>query len=528
MSERVTVPQGVPLYFSPLGLYPFQEEGIAQAYLMESALMVWDTGTGKSHAAMCLSAMLFEDNLIDVVLLIVEKNKISEWKEDFDKFTQLVSMIHHGSGRQKRLEKVGLPQVLITTYETAKADLVDFYKAPGKRGTSVQNKALLDQLLTKNVFVVYDEVAKLRKRTAATYKAHYHIVKMLRKKNPNQRVLGLTATPLERDYEDAFNQMRIVRPDLVPNVGDFEKTYVLNRDQFGRPTYYPIQIQNFVNQVQLGLIRKRKTDPDIIEQFPKRIEEAQHVQMKDDQQKLYQMVESLGYGSEEPVQGLWTVLRQIAGHPASVLHGSENPEGSMIAKKLVQELGKDVFRNTSSAKMEALLDYLKIVVKGQGAKAVVFTFFGQSILRDIREELIEAGYKVYVNHGEMSIKQQQESRQSFKSDPKPAIFLTSDAGSRGINLPEATYVIEYESALTFANRTQRLDRIHRIDSNAPSVTCLTLFLDDTIEDAIAENMIKRNDQTDILLGDTDAGRNHVLASERKKVLQINQEKSRRP
>ena len=520
MSERVTVSQGGPLYFSPLGLYPFQEEGIAKAYLMESALMVWDTGTGKSHAAMCLSAMLFEDDQIDLVLMVVEKNKVSEWKEDFDKFTQLTSAIHHGAGRQKRLEKNGLPQVLITTYETAKADLVDFHKAPGRRGASAQNTALLDQLITKNVFVVYDEVAKLRKRTAATYKAHYHIVKMLRKNNPHQRVLGLTATPLERDYEDAFNQMRIVRPDLVPNIGDFEKTYVLNRDQFGRPTYAPVRITEFVRNVQKGLIRKRKTDPDIIEQFPKRIEEAQHIQMKDDQRKLYEMVEQIGYGSEEPVQGLWTVLRQVAGNPASVLYGSENPEGSMIAKMLVEEFGEDIFKNTSSAKMEALLDYLSVVVKGQGAKAVVFTFFGQSILKDIHKELTKAGYKVYINHGEMSINQQQQSRQLFKADPEPAIFLTSDAGSRGINLPEATYVIEYESALTFANRTQRLDRIHRIDSKALSVTCLTLFLDGTVEDVIAEKMIKRNDQTDILLGDTDAGENHISAANRKESLQI--------
>jgi len=514
------------LYFSPLGLYPFQEEGIAQAYLMKSALMVWDTGTGKSHAAMCLSAMLFEDDQIDLVLMVVEKNKVSEWKEDFDKFTQLTSSIHHGTGRQKRLEKKGLPQVLITTYETAKADLTAFYKQSGKRGQSLQSSALLDQLAALRVFVVYDEVAKLRKRTSDTYKSHYHIVKTLRNKNPNFRMLGLTATPLERDYEDAFNQMRILRPDLVTTVGDFEKTYVMSRDLYGRPTYFPVKIMEFAENVRKGIIRKRKTDPDIIEQFPKRMEQARHVQMKDDQKKLYELVEKIRHMSEEPVPGLWTILRQIAGNPASILHGSENPEGSEISKMLVEEYGEEIFRNCSSAKMEMLISYLDVVVKGQGAKAVVFTFFGQSLLKDIEIQLKKAGYKVYVNHGQMSITQQQNSRHLFRTDPQPAVFLTSDAGSRGINLPEATYVIEYESALTFANRTQRLDRIHRIDSKAPSVTCMTFFLDGTVEDLISENMIKRNDQTDILLGDNDAGENHITASERKAKLNIERSKKR--
>ena len=87
-------------------------------------------------------------------------------------------------------------------------------------------------------------------------------------------------------------------------------------------------------------------------------------------------------------------------------------------------------------------------------------------------------------------------------------------------MPEATYVIEYESALTYANRTQRLDRIHRIDSEAPSVTCMTLMLDGTVEEPIALKMIDRNEQTDILLGDADAGENFMSAPERKAALKI--------
>jgi SNF2 family DNA or RNA helicase len=491
-------------------------------YVMGSGLLVWDTGTGKSHAAMRLASVLFEDDKIDLMLLVAEKGKVGEWKEDFDEFTALEARVHHGSGRMKRLERLGLPQVLVTTYETAKADLVRLERTPGGRGTSVKNGPLLGLIGDLRVAVIYDEIpVKLRKRSSGVYKAHHHTQKVLRKAFPEEtRIFGLTATPLERDYEDAFNQMRIVRPDLMPTVAEFERVYVQSRDIYNRPTYHPVRILDFAAICQKAIIRKRKSDPDIIDQFPKRVEEPMHIKMADDQRRLYETLESLQDGQEEPVPGLWTLLRQFAGAPSSLIYGSANPEGSKLAKMVVEEIGADALRACSSAKEEALLHYLDTVVKGQGAKAVVFTFFGQSVLRVLQDRLTEAGYKVYINHGQMGMAAQTESRKSFRSDPDPCVFLTSDAGARGINLPEATYVVEYESALSYANRTQRLDRIHRIDSMAESVTCMTFFLDGTVEESISINMINRNEQTDILLGDDDAGENFMTAEERKAALRI--------
>lgn len=514
-------PEG-ELYHSPRGLYPFQIDGIASMYVMGSGMLVWDTGTGKTHAAMRLSALLVEDDEIDLTLLVAEKGKVDEWKEDYQSFTRLTTRVHHGSGRMKRLERHGMPQVLVTTYETAKADLARLVRTPGRRGTSVKDGPLMEMIRPLRVLVIYDEIpVKLRNRTSDIYKAHFRVARQLRKVFPEStRIFGLTATPLEKDYEDAFNQLRIVRPDLMPTVEEFEKRYVTSRDQYGKPHFHPQRIKEFVALYQQAQIRKRKTDPDIIDQFPKRVEESLHLKMADDQRALYEAIESIQDDFDNPVPGLWTVLRQVAGAPSSLLYSSENPEGSALAKLVVEEIGADVIRKTSSVKEEALLHFLDTVVKGQGDKAVVFTFFGQSILRVLHQRLLSAGYKVYVNHGAMSMAEQTASRKGFKSDPSPCVFLTSDAGARGINLPEATYVIEYESALTYANRTQRLDRIHRIDSLAPSVTCMTFFVDGTVEESIGLNMIERNDQTDILLGDEDAGEHFMTAKERKMALRI--------
>jgi len=506
-------PEGA-LYHSPLGLFEFQEWGIAEAYLRESAMAVWDTGTGKSHLGMRLAALLYEDDLIDLCLVVCEKGKAGEWVEDFETFTTLESRLHHGPGRMKRLEKLGLPQVMVTTYETSKVDVAKFVRPPGKRGTRIDPGPLLELIRDLRVLIIYDECGKLRNRTSANYKAHYYLQKELRKVNTT-RIIGLTATPIEKDYEDAFNQIRLIRPDLMPNIGDYEAYFVKYRDMYGRAKYREDRMHEFAAMCAPAIMRKRKTDPDVIAEFPKRTEQSRHFEMGKEQRDFYEMVESLQDGQDEPVPGLWTVLRQIAGHPASIL----NSQGQ-LSRMLVEELGEDYIRSIPSVKTEGLIEYMKPLVNGQGAKVVLFSFFGQSLLPILAEELRKAKFTVFINHGGMGIQEREESKSAFKKHPDPAIFLTSDAGARGINLPQAIYCVEYESALTYANRTQRLDRIHRIDSTAETCTCMTFLLNGTVEVPIIERVIKRNEQHDVLLGDDDAGENLMNAQERKEALRV--------
>lgn len=507
-------PEGA-LYHSDLGLFEFQEWGVAEAYLRGSAAAIWDTGTGKSHLGMRLETLLVEDDLVDICLVVAEKGKVGEWVEDFEKFTTLETRLHHGAGRMNRLHKMGLPQVMVTTYETAKADISKFTRPPGKRGVTIESGPLMDILRPLRVVTIYDESGKLRNRTSANYKAHYYLQKELRKVHPDTRVLGLTATPIEKDYEDAFNQFRLIAPDAMPLIGDFEAYFVKYRDVYGRATYRKDRMPEFASMCSSVIMRKRKTDPDVIKEFPKRTEQSRHFEMGKEQRDFYEMVEALQDPDEEPIPGHWMVMRQIAGHPASLLTSQ-----SALAKMLVDELGEDYIRSIPSVKTDGLIEYMKPIVNGQGAKVVVFSFFGQSVIPILQRNLIDSKFKVFINHGGMTEREMHETRSTFKAYPEPAIFLTSDAGSRGINLPQATYVTEYESALTYANRTQRLDRIHRIDSDAETCTCMTFLLDGTVEVPIIERVIDRNHQHDVLLGDDDAGEYMMSAQERKEALQV--------
>src|SRR5690606_27629873 len=205
-------------------LTEFQASGVLTAFQRDGHVLVWDCGLGESVGAIALAVLCVQEGLVEHVLVVCERNKVREWVADFETDTDLQTRRHHGSGRLKKLETGGVPPVLVTTYETAKRDL-----AVPRGPRSFSPGPLLAALKGKNILVVYDESAKLRNRSSGNYKAHQYALGELRKAG-RVKVLGLTATPLERGYEDGFNQLRLIVPEHMPLVKEFESRYVLSRD----------------------------------------------------------------------------------------------------------------------------------------------------------------------------------------------------------------------------------------------------------------------------------------------------------
>lgn len=530
------------LYYSPKGLFEFQIEGIAEVFVRtegeDGILAVWDTGIGKSHLGMATAAYLFQGGLIDFVMVIAERNKIREWHEDFSRFTMLTTAPYHGTGREKRLTKAfatGPVQVLVTTYETGRNELLAYEKT-GSRGKGNRVDGPLVETLglrNKRILWIFDEPVKLRKRGSENHRAYDHVLRHLRRGPYHQRVLGLTATPMESDLEDSYNIGRIIAPVQMPTVERFDELFVLERDLRGRARYKPGRQQVFAAMFQRFVIRKRKTDDDVLHQFPKQVEEATRITLNPDHARLYEAVEAMVEPPDDGVDGrssaqieaqeqqLFTMLRMVAGHPAAVLRSR-----SAMAQAVAEGVGEDRLRSIKSSKSEWLLGELQKVVRGQGAQVVVFTFFATTVLPEVHRELEEAGYLVSVYKGGRSDRLNEAAKRDFK-EGRTEVLLCSDAGARGINLENSEYVIEYESALTYSNRNQRINRIHRISSELPSVTCITAILENTIEEGLVELMLKRNRTQDTLLGDEEDGTAFISAAERRRLLMMYRDRRKR-
>jgi SNF2 family DNA or RNA helicase len=472
---------------------------MAKSYLLRQAMVVADMGLGKTHIGMGVGAYCLMQGDADLLLICCEKAKLLDWRDELAVHSSMGPVImYYGPDRARRLARGG--QVLITTYETARQDLAAFERKGSRKAA---DGPLLSWLLGRRPVIIYDEgSAKLGNRSSTLYKAHAHALRQLRKRDGQLPVLVLTGTPIERDWENAFNTLRLMVPGLMPTVKDFEAAYTYGRDDYGRLRFRRDRMAGFAELCQPRLLRKRKTDRDVIDQFPDKTEVFERVDMGETMQaRLYKTVEDLAWtteGEHREVPGLHVALRQLAGHPRAIIRAAE-AGGSRLARLLAEQL-RPRLRASPSAKTEKLAEYARQIVS-EDAKLLVFTFFGQSVLPVLAEELGKEGFPLFLTHGQMSISAQHEQRTAFRTCAGGAVLLSSDAGARGLNIPEASCVIEYESAVTNATRQQRFDRAHRIGHGGTPLTCVTFVLEGTAEVPLLRQALNRNEQQDVLLGD---------------------------
>ena len=470
-------------------------------------LVIWDTGLGKSALAIGTSCLALTDDT-DIAIIVCEPNKLGEWLEDTTKFASgLNGMIYHGATRAKKLANASGVNVLITTYETFRND--GAHKAKG-HVRKQEDGPLLDWLRDKRVLVVYDEVSVLGRRGSQKYMAHQHVLLQLARGGTPARVLGLTATPIDTSYDNLFSVLRLITPPGMPLVKEFEDKMVAfrNPSRHYAPVWKDQGVPWFRKVCAPWILRKRKTDADVAKEFPPFSEKFVICQMHPDQRRLYQKLEDLAWldGKYRLVPGLAVVLRQFICDPLALKY-SKSPLGRMIWEELHEELTK-----CTSCKAEELISQLEAIT-GNGHKAIVFTFFGQSVLWALNERL--AKFEVHLYHGGMSPEQKDKSKREFLDTPGGRILLASDAGARGINTP-VPYVIEYEPARTPSLRTQRAGRGHRLGSGIP-VTLMTMVTEDSMEDEVAvPKLLERNQQQDLVLGDYE-DENYTTAADRREM-----------
>lgn len=480
------------LYLDPGHLKPYQVHDVDYLRALGSGMLAWDTGMGKSRGLLAMACSLLDDHPDAVIVLVCEQNKIGddEWGGDLAKLTSLSWARYYGTGRHKILAGP-LPQVLLTTYETARADTGSEQDGDGP---------LTAALAGRKVLIAYDEMPKLADVASGLYQGHQHLVS-----RTGALVVGLSATGYTRDWDSVYNMFSLICPQVLPDRAAFERLCVLWRNVRGRATFNnEAVLEHLLTPIAPYLIRRRKTDPEVADMFPRMREVTVHTTMTPWQAQLYAAVAA--FDSSRP--GVGDVLRMVASYPEALL-GAEG----RTARKVVKTVGAEHLASIRPGKLNPLIRLVRAAVS-EGHKTVIFSFFGPTILPLLARDLEPAGVPILLHYGQLSAADRRRALERFRTHDGPAILLSSDAGSRGINLPQACRLIEYEGARTHMVGAQRRNRIHRLDSPHAEVVCATLLADGTIEGQIAHKMLKRNADTDLLNGDLFA-RGFVTAGQRR-------------
>lgn len=161
----------------------------------------------------------------------------------------------------------------------------------------------------------------------------------------------------------------------------------------------------------------------------------------------------------------WPVVTKKYG--AKVMRFPKPLPGSAYAAQLLDEGVLDGL--DESPKLDEVCLDIREVLRGrcrccrgvdrpqETSKLVVFSYH-KMVLRILEQRF--PGCSVRYD-GDMSLKRRNENKRRFKQEPGVRLFLTSDAGGYGVDLPEANHLFNLDKPFTAGRVTQRNARVRR-------------------------------------------------------------------
>ena len=361
-------------------------------------------------------------------LLIVPTSVVGNWKRELETFApHLRVAIHHGSDRNQD--------------ETAFRRLYDEYDVIITSFTLARKDSKLLSAVEWHRLVL-DEAQNIKNPKAAQTKA---ILKL----NARHR-LALTGTPVENRLLDLWSIFNFLNPGFLGKQTQFRKAFEI-----------PIQRNNDIRQsttlkklVEPFILRRMKTDRNIIKDLPDKVEQKVYCNLTKEQAALYQSVVKQITGELEQAEGMsrrglilssLTKLKQICNHPRQFLQD-----------------GSD-FSTQRSHKLDRLSEMVAEVI-AEGESLLIFTQFtelGEAIEQFLKHNL---AINTYYLHGGTPRKKRETTIAEFQ-DPATeasAFILSLKAGGVGITLTKANHVFHFDRWWNPAVEDQATDRAFRI------------------------------------------------------------------
>lgn len=259
----------------------------------------------------------------------------------------------------------------------------------------------------------------------------------------------------KQDFVDRYAEKVTSIPIKAKNGGQF----TLTKYDWDLPELHEVR-----HRVGDRMMAVRKTEPGIKEQFKGIQCIPEWVPMTSELAEINEIITADARESREKGESRaphYLAMRLAAINPA-VLAFSDNE----IAQKIWTE-HRGLCVPTASNKIELLNDKLDSIREGQD-KAVVFCHWTTLGILPLAP-LIKVPLVLHFGTGQTN-KDSQKAQDDFKANSDITCFLTSDAGTHGLNLQEARYVISIDPVYSYDDLTQRNSRIDRADSHLDGLT----------------------------------------------------------
>ncbi|AXQ51761.1 DarB-like antirestriction [Mycobacterium phage Cane17] len=426
-----------------------------------------------THNSFCAAAgarALLDEGLIDMVLACtLSKLKIGLMR-NFTNVAGLDVWINDHSAKATRLRRYQEPrQGLVLNYEKLRVDfdaleemvrgkrvlfvLDECHKVIAESGANQARKALdkLVRICTATIWPMSATVvggSPLRFRDVFSLDGH-----------PKSNPLGTKEDFVSRYAEKVTN---------IPIVTKSGGRFSITRYDWDLDALHEVR-----HRVGDRTMAVRKTDPGIREQF-KGIEcIPEWVPMTDELAAIYDLI--LADAKVARDEGLSRAPHYLAMRVASINPAALQFSTNDIAAQIWAE-HPELCQAKFSAKIEMLNDRLESIRESQD-KAIVFCHWTSMGILPLQHHL-KVPYVLHYGTGQTA-RESQAAQDRFKADPDLTCFLTSDAGSHGLNMQEARYVINTDPLYSYDDLTQRNARIDRADSHLDGLTAYVMITEES-------------------------------------------------
>jgi superfamily II DNA or RNA helicase len=267
------------------------------------------------------------------------------------------------------------------------------------------------------------------------------------KKIRSPYALVLTGTPLENKLEELYSIVQFVDPFRLGPYYHFLDHYQI-KNPTGRVTGYR-HLHDISRALSDILIRRSKKE--VLSQLPERMDKILYVAMTDKQAELHQeFADAVGR-----IVTKWKYQGYLS---------EKDRQRLMINLNLMRMMCDSTYLLDQKTRHDTKIDELMVILDeyfdGSEEKVVIFSQW-ERMTRLVAKELDdrEIGYRYL--HGSVPAKNRKELFEHFNNDPDCRVFLSTDAGSTGLNLQSASMIINLDIPWNPAVLEQRIGRVHR-------------------------------------------------------------------
>ena len=429
-------------------LLPYQLDGIAFAVGCGRAILADDMGLGKTIQGIGVAEMLRREFDVKKVLIVCPASVKSQWRNEINRFCDRSVQIVVGSAKARFEQYDNNAFFTICNYEQVLRDFEPIEK-------------------TKWDLIILDEGQRIKNWESKTAR----MIKAMQ----SPYALVLTGTPLENRIDELYSIVQFIDDRRLPPAYRFFHQH-REVDETGRVVGYK-KLDKLREMIKPILLRR--TRDSVLNQLPERSTEIVRIPPTEEQLEIH--------------GGNARIVSQIIHKPFISEMDLLRLQKALLMCRMVANSTFLVNKEepSYSTKLAHMREMIPELFAEQNRKAVLFSEW--TTMLDLIEPILKQSELGFVRlDGRVPQKKRQQLVHEFQTNPDCALFLTTNAGSVGLNLQAANTVINVDLPWNPAILEQRIGRAHRMGQKRP-VQVFLLVTEDTLEENMLTTLSTKHD-----------------------------------